>query len=64
MDLMKLMVVALAGWMNQQQQDVSGIIRGLESRIIEPEFGSAEEGEVDYRQWLGGVLRYCCRDAA
>ena len=28
MDLMKLMVVALAGWINQQEEDVRGTTRG------------------------------------
>ena len=32
--------------------------------IIEPEFGSAEEGEVGCRERLGGLLRYYYRDAA
>ena len=38
--------------------------QGLENRIIEPEFGSAEEGEVNCRERLGGLLRYYYRDAA
>ncbi len=38
--------------------------QGLENKIIEPEFGSAEEGEVGCRERLGGLLRYCYRDAA
>lgn len=46
MDVMKLMVVALAGG------------------IIEPEFGSVEEGEVNCRERLGGLLRFYYRDAA
>ena len=39
---------------------------GLENRIIEPEFGSAAEGEVGCRERLGGLLRYYYhyRDAA
>jgi hypothetical protein len=34
------------------------------NRVIEPEFGSAEEGEVNCRERLGGLLRYYYRDAA
>ena len=37
---------------------------GLENRGIEPDFGSAEEGEVNCRERLGGLLRYYYRDAA
>ena len=37
---------------------------GLENRIIEPDFGSGGEGEVQCRQRLGGLLRYYYRDAA
>ena len=36
----------------------------LENKIIEPEFGSVEEGEVNCRERLGGLLRYYYRDAA
>ena len=35
---MKLMVVAAAGWINHRERNH----QGLENRIIEPEFGSAE----------------------
>ena len=35
-----------------------------EKRIIEPELGRAEEGEVNCRERLGGLLRYYYRDAA
>jgi hypothetical protein len=38
--------------------------QGLENKIIEPEFGSAAEGEVNCRERLGGLLRYYYRDAA
>ena len=38
--------------------------QGLENKIIEPEFGSAEEGEVNCHERLGGLLRYYHRDAA
>ena len=41
MDVMKLMVAALAGWNYHRELN----LQGLENRIIEPEFGSAEEGE-------------------
>ena len=36
----------------------------LENQIIEPEFGSPVEGELQRRQRLGGLLRYDYRDAA
>jgi hypothetical protein len=38
--------------------------QGLENRIIEPDFGSDGEGEVQCRERLGGLLRSCCRNAA
>jgi len=38
--------------------------QGLENKIIEPEFGSAGEGELNCRERLGGLLRYYHRDAA
>ena len=38
--------------------------QGLENRIIEPDFSSGGEGEVQCRQRLGGLLRYYYRDAA
>ena len=38
--------------------------QGLENNIIEPEFGSTEEGRVNCRERLGGLLRYYYRDAA
>jgi putative transposase len=38
--------------------------QGLENKIIEPEFGSAREGELNCRERLGGLLRYYYRDAA
>ena len=60
MDLMKLVVVALAGWMNQRERNH----QGRENRIIEPECGSSEEGEVGCRERLGELLRYYYRDAA
>ena len=63
MNVMKLVVVALTGWINQQQEDVIDYLRE-EVRIIEPEFGSAAEGEVNCRERLGGLLRYYYRDAA
>ena len=58
--LMRRVVVALAGWINQWKRNH----QGLENEIIEPEFGSAEEGEVNCRERLGGLLRYYYRDAA
>ena len=38
--------------------------QGLENRIIEPEFGATDEGEVNCRERLGGLLRYYRREAA
>ena len=60
MNVMTLMVVALAGWMNHRERNH----QGSENRITEPEFGSAEEGEAGCRERLGGLLRYYCRDVA
>ena len=60
MNVMTLMAVALAGWMNHRERNH----QGLENRIIEPGFGSAEEGEVGCCERLGGLLRYYYRDAA
>ena len=66
MNVMKLMVVALAGWINQQQEHRSmrPRITKLQNTIIEPELGSTEEGQVNCRERLGGLLRYYHRDAA
>ena len=38
--------------------------QGLGNKIIEPEFGSVGEGEVNRRERLGGLLRYYHREAA
>ena len=38
--------------------------QGLGNKIIEPDFSSDGEGEVQCRQRLGGLLRYYYRDAA
>ena len=38
--------------------------QGLGNKIIEPDFGSDREGEVNCRDRLGGLLRYYYRDAA
>ena len=38
--------------------------QGLENKIAEPEVGSAEKGNVNCRERLGGLLRYYDRDAA
>ena len=38
--------------------------QGLENKIIDPEFGSAGEGEVPCGERLGGLLRYYHQDAA
>ena len=57
MTLMKLMVVALAGWINQPQEDVmqEDVIDGV--RIGRRRGGGC-------RERLGGLLRYYYRDAA
>ena len=60
MDVTRLMVVALDGWINHRERNH----QGLENKIIEPEFGSAEAGAVKCRERLGGLLRYYHRDAA
>ena len=71
MDVKKLMVVALAGWINSLRGAVDQFWehyhrdrnhQGLESRIIEPDFGS--EGGLNCRSRLGEMLRYYHRDAA
>jgi hypothetical protein len=36
----------------------------LGNQIIQPGFESAEEGEVNCRERLGGLLRYYYRDAS
>jgi hypothetical protein len=36
----------------------------LENKIAEPEVGSAEKGNVNCRERLGGLLRYYDRDVA
>ena len=38
--------------------------QGLENGIIEPDFGSDRESEVNCRERLGGMLRYYYRKAA
>ncbi|MFT4550138.1 MAG: putative transposase [Verrucomicrobiales bacterium] len=38
--------------------------QGLGNKIIEPDFSSDGEGEVNCRERLGGLLRYYYRDAA
>jgi transposase InsO family protein len=38
--------------------------QGLENKIAEPEVGSAEKGNVNCRERLGGLLRYYDRDVA
>ena len=38
--------------------------QGLGNKIIEPDFGTDGEGEVQCRERLGGLLRSCCRNAA
>ena len=38
--------------------------QGLENKIIEPEFGSEEKGEMKCRERLGGLLRYYYREVA
>ena len=38
--------------------------QGLDNRVIEPDFGSNREGELNCRERLGGLLCYYFRDAA
>ena len=38
--------------------------RGLQNKIIEPEFRSSQTEEVKCRERLGGLLRYYHREAA
>ena len=53
----QILVVALAGWLNRQQQ-------GLANAIIEPEAPIGQtDGEVQCRDRLGGLLRYYHRAA-
>jgi hypothetical protein len=60
MNVMELMVVGLAGLKYHRELNP----QGLENRIIEPEFGSQVEGQVNCRERLGGLLCYYYRDAA
>ncbi len=53
MNVSKLMVVGLAGWHYHRERNH----QGLENKIIDPESGSAAEGEVSCRERLGGLLR-------
>ena len=55
-NVMKVMLVGLAGWINQQQQDGIDYLREV-NRIIEPEFGSAEEWKGAAASGLGASLR-------
>ena len=43
---------------------LEGSHQGLGNKIIEPDFGSDREGEVNCRERLGGLLCYYYRDAA
>jgi len=54
MDVIRLMVVGLRCWIDHRERNHQGV----ENRIIEPEFGSAEKGEVGCRERRGGLLRY------
>ena len=60
MDVMKLMLVGLAGWSYHRGRNY----QGLENRIIRPDFSLDGEGEVQCRERLGGLLLHCYRDAA
>ena len=60
MDVVKLMVVGLAGWSYHRVRNH----QGKDNRIIDPEFSSGGEGEVQCRQRLGGLLRHYYHDAA
>ena len=52
---------SLSGGLSRRRHGPAG--RG-EWGSAEPEFGSVEEGEVNCRERLGGLLRYYHRDAA
>ena len=53
MNVFRLMVVGLVGWNYHRERKH----QGLENKIIDPESGSAAEGEVSCRERLGGLLR-------
>ena len=52
------------GFGGLDQPAAGACAQGLENKIIQPDFESAEEGEVNCRERLGGLLRYHYRDAA
>ncbi len=59
MNTMTLIGVALAGWINRQQQDVIEYLRE-EVRVLK----ELQGGEVNCRERLGGLLRYYYQEAA
>ena len=64
---MDLIGVAGGGFGRLDQAAATGRERnrqGLENRIIVPEVGPAEAGEMNCRERLGGLLRNYHRDAA
>ena len=60
MDVMKLMVVSLAGWINQQQEDVIDQRTGSSSRSSDQRW----KGRGPAASGLEDLLRYYYRDAA
>ena len=62
MNVMKLMVVALAGWRYLVHDRLPVFTK--EFRSIPGSGGSVEKGEVGCRERLGGLPRYDYRDAA
>ena len=62
MDVMKLVVGGSGRLDEPAARGREGKHQGRENKIIEPEFGSAEEGKVGCRERLGGLLRYYYRD--
>ena len=60
----QILLAALAGWINQQQQDVIEYLRE-ENRLIERDRRvSSVSRPVVCRERMGGLLRYYQRQAA
>jgi hypothetical protein len=52
------------GPISDRESSFGGSENAAMEEFIEPEFGSAEEGEMACRERLGRLLRYYYRDAA
>ena len=70
-------ILGVVGWVDLQSDQLESQLdqfcqhyhqernhQGLDNKIIEPDFGSDREGEVNCRDRLGGWLRYYHREAA